>query len=289
MTIDTDAYGDSYFLAQRDKTINDFRESDKNTKRKIIEKMLTLRHNMKYNKHLLSVYLKAKSLFDTMIEEHRAQLHSLDEIYRHLNHIIRENLTTQKNKNKNIKNAGITTPMMAELVKDKKRIGALLKKMRDSFNKLMDIDTVIGVTIAQINEITFMEDHDSEGKAEDDDDDSEDEEDEDDEDEDDEDEAEADEDDESEGEDDDSEADEGEDEAEAEAEAEADESEDDEDSEAEAEADEAEDEGEDEDEADDAEADDDDAEADDDESEEADDDESEEADDRDQDSIIYSF
>ena len=96
-----DVYGDSDFLAQRDKTIHDFRESDKDTKRKIIGKMLTLRHNMKYNKHLLSVYMKAKSLFDTMIEEHRAQLHYLDEIYRHLNHLIRENLSTQKNNNKN--------------------------------------------------------------------------------------------------------------------------------------------------------------------------------------------
>jgi hypothetical protein len=177
-------YGDSYFLAERDKTVHDFRTSDKDTKRKIIGKMLTLRHNMKYNKHLLSVYMKAKSLFDTMIEEHRSQLHSLDEIYRHLNHIIRENLSAQKGRNS--KNAG-TNPMMAELVKDKKRIGALLKKMRDSFNKLMDIDTVIGVTIAQINEITFMEDHvdadtkdaDDEGEAEDEDDESDDEDDDD--------------------------------------------------------------------------------------------------------------
>ena len=166
-------YGDSYFLAERDKTVHDFRTSDKDTKRKIIGKMLTLRHNMKYNKHLLSVYMKAKSLFDTMIEEHRSQLHSLDEIYRHLNHIIRENLSAQKGRNS--KNAG-TNPMMAELVKDKKRIGALLKKMRDSFNKLMDIDTVIGVTIAQINEITFMEDHvDADTKDDDDEDDDDDE------------------------------------------------------------------------------------------------------------------
>ena len=157
---DADVYGDSDFLAQRDKTVRDFRESDKDTKRKIIGKMLTLRHNMKYNKHLLSVYMKAKGLFDTMIEEHRAQLHYLDEIYRHLNHLIRENLSSKQ------KNTGANA-MMNELVKDKKRIGALLKKMRGSFNKLMDIDTVIGVTIAQINEITFMEDHDDECDSED--------------------------------------------------------------------------------------------------------------------------
>ena len=274
MTMDADAhaneYGDSYFLAQRDKTVHDFRESDKDTKRKIIGKMLTLRHNMKYNKHLLSVYMKAKSLFDTMIEEHRSQLHSLDEIYRHLNHIIRENLSAQKGRNS--KNAG-TNPMMAELVKDKKRIGALLKKMRDSFNKLMDIDTVIGVTIAQINEITFMEDHD-EGESEH------------------EDESEA--------------EDESEDEAEGESEHEGEsESEEDDESEHESEADEDESEVEaDEDESEvEAEADEEDeeAEADEDESEaEADEDgEAGEADsevdsepgedDRDQDSIIYSF
>lgn len=117
---DADVYGDSDFLAQRDKTVRDFRESDKDTKRKIIGKMLTLRHNMKYNKHLLSVYMKAKGLFDTMIEEHRAQLHYLDEIYRHLNHLIRENLSSKQ------KNTGANA-MMNELVKDKKRIGALLK------------------------------------------------------------------------------------------------------------------------------------------------------------------
>ena len=44
---DGDVYGDSEFLADRDNTTRDFRESEKDTKRKIIEKMLTLRHNMK--------------------------------------------------------------------------------------------------------------------------------------------------------------------------------------------------------------------------------------------------
>jgi hypothetical protein len=79
MSIDTDdVYGDSEFLAERDKTVHDFRTSEKDTKRKLIEKMLTLRHNMKYNKHLLSVYMRAKGLFDTMVEEHRSQLNHLD-------------------------------------------------------------------------------------------------------------------------------------------------------------------------------------------------------------------
>ena len=140
-------FADSDFLAQRDLTMNDFRASDKESKHKIIEKMLTLRHNMKYNKHLLSVYMKAKGIFDTMVEEHRSQLYYLDEIYRHVNQLIRENLSTTAKK-----------PMMSELIKDKKRIGTLLKKMRSSYEKLMNVDTVIGVTIDKMNEITFMED-----------------------------------------------------------------------------------------------------------------------------------
>ena len=152
---DGDVYGDSDFLAQRDKTVHDFRASEKDTKRKIIEKMLTLRHNMKYNKHLLSVYMRAKGLFDTMVDEHRSQLEYLDEIYRHLNNLIRENLSAQRNNRADAR----SKLMMTELVKDKKRIGVLLKKMRGSFDKLMDIDTVIGTTIENINEITLMDEN----------------------------------------------------------------------------------------------------------------------------------
>ena len=144
-----DEYADSDFLAKRDLAVSDFRTSEKETKHKIIEKMLTLRHNMKYNKHLLSVYIRAKGLFDTMIEEHRSQLYYLDEIYRHINQLIRENLSTVSKKD---------SGMMSELVKDKKRIGTLLKNMRISYDKLMNVDTVIGVTIDKMNEITFMED-----------------------------------------------------------------------------------------------------------------------------------
>ena len=153
-----DEYGDSDFLAKRDLAVSDFRTSEKETKRKIIEKMLTLRHNMKYNKHLLSVYIRAKGLFDTMIEEHRSQLYYLDEIYRHINQLIRENLSTVTKKD---------SGMMSELVKDKKRIGTLLKKMRNSYDKLMNVDTVIGVTIDKMNEITFMEDDDAQDAEED--------------------------------------------------------------------------------------------------------------------------
>jgi hypothetical protein len=157
-------YGDGYFLAQSDHALNDFRESDKETKRKIIEKMLTLRHNMQYNKHLQSVYVKAKGLFDVMVEEHRNQLYYLDEIYRHINQLIRENLSSISKKTDSHQT------MMAELVKDKKRIGILLKKMRNSYEKLMNIDTVIGVTIDNMNEIMFMDDIEDRANKNDDDD-----------------------------------------------------------------------------------------------------------------------
>ena len=146
---DNNAYGDSDFLASHDRSVGDFRQSDHENKHKIIEKMLALRHNMKYNKHLLSVYMKAKGLFDTMVEEHRVQLYYLDEIYRHINQLIRENLSTTSKQ---------TNGMMSELRKDKKRIGVLLKRMRASYEKLMNVDTVVGVTIDKMNEITFMAD-----------------------------------------------------------------------------------------------------------------------------------
>jgi hypothetical protein len=159
---DNESYGDSKFLAMRDSTIKNLRSSEKDTKHKIIEKMLTLQHNMKYNRHLLSVYMKAKELFDKMVEEHRMQIHSLEEIHHHLNHLIRENLSAKRIKSKKDAAAGTSysPSTMTELMKDKKRIGALLKKMRDSYEKLMNVDTVIGVTIQQINEITFMDDGD---------------------------------------------------------------------------------------------------------------------------------
>jgi hypothetical protein len=157
---DNNLYGDSKFLAMRDSTIKNLRSSEKDTKHKIIEKMVALQHNMKYNRHLLSVYMKAKELFDKMIEEHRMQIQSLEEIHRHLNDLIRENLSAKRIKSKKDAAAGASysPSTMTELMKDKKRIGALLKKMRDSYEKLMNVDTVIGVTIQQINEITFMDD-----------------------------------------------------------------------------------------------------------------------------------
>ena len=251
MSIDTDdVYGDSEFLAERDKTVHDFRASEKDTKRKLIEKMLTLRHNMKYNKHLLSVYMRAKGLFDTMVEEHRSQLNHLDEIYRHLNNLIRENLSAQRNNRADTR----SKLMMTELVKDKKRIGSLLKKMRGSFDKLMDIDTVIGSTTKKINEITLMDenvdgddeedddedededDHDHESEDDEDDDDDHDHESEDDEDEDDDDEDDEDEEDDEDDDDEDEDEDDDDDESESEDDDDEDEDDDDEDDEDESES-----------------------------------------------------
>lgn len=145
---DRDPYGDSDLLAQRDLTIGDFRASEKESKHKIMEKMLELRHNKEYNKHLLSVYMKAKGLFDTMVEEHRVQLHYLEEIYRHINNMIRENLS---------KPAFSKSQIVAELMKDKKRIGRLLKKMRNSYEKLSNVDTTIGVTIEKMDKIIELD------------------------------------------------------------------------------------------------------------------------------------
>jgi hypothetical protein len=148
--------GDSDFLAMNDKAIQNFRKTQNESKRNIVKKMLVLQHNMKYNKHLLSVYMKAKELFDKMVDEHRSQLHSLDEIYRHLNRMIRENISKKRVDSKN----SVSSEMMRELVKDKKRIGGLVKKMRNSYEKLMNVNTIIGVTIEKINEITLMDDED---------------------------------------------------------------------------------------------------------------------------------
>lgn len=87
-------YGDSALLAEFDRATQEFQEDEDSAKKEIIEKMLTLRNNMKYNKHLRGVYEKAKGVFDTMVEEHRAQVQSLDEIHRHLHKMIRDELAT---------------------------------------------------------------------------------------------------------------------------------------------------------------------------------------------------
>ena len=169
-------YGDSDFLADNDRSIRDFRENEKASKQHIVKQMVKLRHNLQYNKHLLSVYLKAKTIFDEMVEEHRAQIHHLDEIYRHLSKLIHTELTRHKSSKKRRDDGGgivDNKPMIKELVKDKQKIGKLLSNMRKGLDKLMEIDTIIGTTVEKINEIQFIEDND--GADDDDEDDAEDE------------------------------------------------------------------------------------------------------------------
>jgi hypothetical protein len=269
-------YGDSDFLADNDRSIRDFRENEKASKKEIVKQMVKLRHNLQYNKHLLSVYLKAKTIFDEMVEEHRAQIHHLDEIYRHLSKMIHTELTRHKSSSKKRRDGGVVDnnkPMIKELVKDKRKIGKLLSNMRKGLDKLMEIDTIIGTTIEKINEIQFIEDEaEAEAEADDDDEDEADDDDEDDEDDDEESEAsEEDDDDDDEAEEDDDDEDEDED-----SEAEED---DDEDEDSEAEEDDDDDDSDDEDEDSEAEEDDDDDDSDDEaeESEESDDSEAEDS------------
>jgi hypothetical protein len=164
-----DIRADSDFLAYDDRAIRDFRESEKESKKMIVKHMVKLRHNLQYNKHLLSVYLKAKTIFDEMVDEHRTQIHHLDEIYKHLSKLINEQLTKKNKPSKKLRRGDRDRdrdqsdidhdkPMLKELVKDKKNIGKLLSNMRKGLDKLMEIDTIIGTTIDKINEIQFIED-----------------------------------------------------------------------------------------------------------------------------------
>jgi hypothetical protein len=166
-----DIRADSDFLAYDDRAIRDFRESEKESKKMIVKHMVKLRHNLQYNKHLLSVYLKAKAIFDEMVDEHRTQIHHLDEIYKHLSKLINEQLTKKNKPSKKLRRGDRDRdrdqsdidhdkPMLKELVKDKKNIGKLLSNMRKGLDKLMEIDTIIGTTIDKINEIQFIEDDD---------------------------------------------------------------------------------------------------------------------------------
>jgi len=164
-----DIRADSDFLAYDDRAIRDFRESEKESKKMIVKHMVKLRHNLQYNKHLLSVYLKAKAIFDEMVDEHRTQIHHLDEIYKHLSKLINEQLMKKNKPSKKLhrgdrdrdqSDINHDKPMLKELVKDKKNIGKLLSNMRKGLDKLMEIDTIIGTTIDKINEIQFIEDND---------------------------------------------------------------------------------------------------------------------------------
>jgi hypothetical protein len=143
-----DPFGDDRgFLALRDKTTRAFRQDQRDGERKIIENMVRLRHNMQYNEHLRSVYEKAKSIFDTMVDEQRVQIQSLDNIYRHLYQVIREERTHRHRNNKVI-----------EMKKDMEHIGRLLKRMRQNLEYLMNVDTVVGITIDKLGKIKSLDD-----------------------------------------------------------------------------------------------------------------------------------
>ena len=141
-------YGDdSGFLALRDNTTRAFRQDQRDGERQIIENMVRLRHNMQYNEHLRSVYEKAKSIFDTMVDEQRVQIQSLDNIYRHLYQVIREERTHGHRNNKVI-----------EMKKDMEHIGRVLKRMRQNLEYLMNVDTVVGITIDKLGKIKSLDD-----------------------------------------------------------------------------------------------------------------------------------
>ena len=162
-------YGDAAILAGMDNLTRDFRESEKASKQQIVQHMVKLRHNLQYNKHLMSVYMKAKAIFDEIVEERRSQIHHLDEIYRHLSKIIHEELMkSKKTKHTQQPSEKKTSSLaMTELVKDKRKIGKLLSSMRKGLDKLMGIDTIIGTTIDKINEIEVSEDEEGGGGGDD--------------------------------------------------------------------------------------------------------------------------
>lgn len=162
-------YPDSDFLASQDLAVQDYRNDSKKNKIDIVKQMVKNRHNLQYNKHLSSVYLKAKSIFDEMVDEHRVQIQHLEEIHRHLDKILNDNIVKKKSSKKSRgKMTSIdkysNTGIIQEIVKDKIRIGKLLKKMRAGLNKLIEIDTIVEVTIEKLNsihDIGFMDDIDA--------------------------------------------------------------------------------------------------------------------------------
>jgi hypothetical protein len=175
-------YPDSDFLASQDLAVQDYRNDSKKNKIDIVKQMVKNRHNLQYNKHLSSVYLKAKSIFDEMVDEHRVQIQHLEEIHRHLDKILNDNIVKKKSSKKSrgkmtSVNKYSNTGIIQEIVKDKIRIGKLLKKMRAGLNKLIEIDTIVEVTIEKLNsihDIGFMDDIDAETDSHHDDDDDDD-------------------------------------------------------------------------------------------------------------------
>ena len=142
---------DSSILAARDRRINGFREIENNSKYNIIRGMITSRQNMKYNEHMKPVYLRAKEMFDTMVDEQNSQTNYLQGILIHLDNILQE--YTKPDGNKKRKPKG-TDKFIEGIVADKKKIGKLLIRMRKVLNKLNEIDTITNITTEMMDKYT---------------------------------------------------------------------------------------------------------------------------------------
>ena len=142
---------DSSILAARDRRINGFREIENNSKYNIIRGMITSRQNMKYNEHMKPVYLRAKEMFDTMVDEQNSQTNYLQGILTHLDNILQE--YTKPDGNKKRKPKG-TDKFIEGIVADKKKIGKLLIRMRKVLNKLNEIDTITNITTEMMDKYT---------------------------------------------------------------------------------------------------------------------------------------
>lgn len=142
---------DSSILAARDRRISGFREIENNSKYNIIRGMITSRQNMKYNQHLTPVYLKAKEIFDTMVDEQNSQINYLQGILTHLDNILQEYTKPDGNKKRKTKS---TDKFIEGIVQDKKKIGKLLIRMRKVINKLNEIDTITNITTEMMDKYT---------------------------------------------------------------------------------------------------------------------------------------
>lgn len=142
---------DSSILAARDRRINGFREIENNSKYNIIRGMITSRQNMKYNEHMKPVYLRAKEMFDTMVDEQNSQTSYLQGILTHLDNILQEYMKPDGNKKRKTKG---TDKFIEGIVADKKKIGKLLIRMRKVINKLNEIDTITNITTEMMDKYT---------------------------------------------------------------------------------------------------------------------------------------
>jgi hypothetical protein len=148
---------DSSILAARDQRINGFREIENNSKYNIIRGMITSRQNMKYNEHLTPVYLRAKEMFDTMVDEQNSQITYLQGILTHLDNILQEYTKPDgkgKGKGKGKGTSKGTDKFIEGIVQDKKKIGKLLIRMRKVLNKLNEIDTITNITTEMMDKYT---------------------------------------------------------------------------------------------------------------------------------------